>query len=136
MKDANDRTALSYASESGQWRIVQSMIKAGCEASLEFTEKFLNSWDKNHRTPLHYASINGNEYVVEALVKAGAKKDIKDKWKKQPIVYARENKFDEIIALLQQDDHHDSAKEKPVSGKTGRKARNDKNIDPYQFEKK
>jgi ankyrin repeat protein len=61
----------------------------------------LNELDADGATMLHSATLNSKEDLAKALLAAGADVNAKDKFGKTPIFYARDQKLDGMIAILQ-----------------------------------
>ena len=106
------QTALHYASERGDWKVVEALLSKGAEIDVEdryrctplmlaaesgHNDIFLylidhgadvNKKEGRKRTALHYASERGDLEVVEALLSKGAEIDVegKDRW--TPLILA------------------------------------------------
>lgn len=56
--------------------------------------------DKSSRNALHYACQNGHLEVVSVLIQAGADKNARDRYRRTPSTYARNNHYTDIVNYL------------------------------------
>ena len=114
-KDHSKRTALHYASERGDLKVVEALLSKGAEIDLEdedcCTALMLAARSRHSdillylidhgadvkrkdgckRTALHYASERGDLKIVEALLSKGADIDVEDKDGYTPLILAISN---------------------------------------------
>lgn len=90
-KDGQGRTPLSYASEKGDIRIVESLLRYNAA---------VNSTDFQERSPLSYASQKGDTRIVEALLRHNANVNSKDLQQRTPLSYAADHGHDEVVDTL------------------------------------
>ena len=87
-KDADGRTALSWAATRGDLRAVSLLLQYGADP---------NVVSLRGQTPLHWASQNPNEnsaQILQALIDAGSNINQIDYWKRTALIYASCNQDD------------------------------------------
>jgi ankyrin repeat protein len=84
-RDADGRTALSWAAARGDDDAVSQMLRAKANPNLA-------GYDR--RTPLHWAAQSGNSQTLEILLKHNANIRLRDQWKRTPLQYAACNHND------------------------------------------
>ena len=77
-QDDNGFSALHYACDEGNLKIVEILLKANCETNIKNNEK---------KTPLHLASKRGYFDISKKLIENGALLNIYDSEKNSPIHY-------------------------------------------------
>ncbi|KAF1314622.1 Tkl protein kinase, partial [Globisporangium splendens] len=85
------RTTLSYAAESGDWKMCAFLIERGASVDL---------CDAGGRDPLSYAAANGHIKAVVLLMNWGADIGEKDEYGRSPLSYAAEAGKTETVLLL------------------------------------
>ena len=119
-------TALHYASERGDLKMVKVLLNAGAKTDVDRRHRFtplmlaaceghqevvghliarsarlsVDRTDLDNRTALHYASERGNLEVVKMLLSSGAKIDKVDNNYCTPLSLATRNKHVEVISYL------------------------------------
>lgn len=77
LRDSTGRSALHWAVENRNLRIVQMLLEVGSAVNYDYEGRRLphdhaNIKDDNEKTPLHYAAEAGEMRLVKALVGSGA----------------------------------------------------------------
>jgi cytohesin len=118
--DANDRggqTALHYAAKAGQIEVAKLLIANGADVnagewtplqeaaihSKEMVELLLAKGADINAGPwtaLHTAASTGRKDIVELLIQKGADVNAKDGWGRNPLWYAQNKGYTEIVELL------------------------------------
>lgn len=91
--NADGRTALHYAADEGDVRLVEQLLGAGADP---------NAQDKNGWTPLHFAAQANAAGAVSALLRAGATTEARDTFGNTPLwraVFSSRGRGD-VIHLL------------------------------------
>ena len=78
-RDADGRTALSWAVTRGDEAAVSQLLKAKANPNIA---------GDDGRTPLHWAALSSNPETVKMLLKCKADTDARDQWLRTPIHYA------------------------------------------------
>ena len=79
IKQDGGQTDIWRASESGNLKLLETLLKTGQANQLNFRKK----------TPLHYAVTGGSLECVDYLLKHGADKSIQDQYDKTPLDYCK-----------------------------------------------
>ena len=87
-KDENGYTALHYACDEGNLKIVEILLNANCDPNLKNNDK---------ETPLHLASKRGYFDINKKLIENGALLDIYDSKKNSPIHYVCQYNYIELL---------------------------------------
>lgn len=91
-KDHKGRTVLHVAAEVG--------CTGGCELVLQLRADAVHDLDRMGRTPLHYAAACSRVDVCALLLDRGSDASQRDLLGKTAIEYARQKRFDYVVALL------------------------------------
>ncbi|EAX95042.1 hypothetical protein TVAG_034710 [Trichomonas vaginalis G3] len=86
-----ERNVLHVASENGNLRLVQSLIKCVCDKEAK---------DSSEYTPLILASKQGHLDIVQYLISVGANKEAKTNSGYTPLIYASNNGHLEVVKYL------------------------------------
>ncbi|XP_049842805.1 ankyrin repeat and protein kinase domain-containing protein 1-like [Schistocerca gregaria] len=89
----DQNTPLHLAAWHGQPAMVRLLVESHAHPDARKS----NWW-----TPLHYAAMNGQTEAAVALLEAGADREATDQNGRTPLDFSRENKHQQLIALLTQ----------------------------------
>jgi len=84
-RDADGRTALSWAAARGDNDAVSQLLRAKADPNIAGHDR---------RTPLHWAAQSGNSQTLEILLRYNANISLRDQWKRTPLQYAACNHND------------------------------------------
>ncbi|MCQ2817639.1 MAG: protein kinase [archaeon] len=90
-KDERGFSALHYACDEGNLKIVDILIKASVDLNIKTMDK---------KTPLHFASINGYFDISKLLVESGASLDSFDNEKNTPLHFCALNGHVELLKFF------------------------------------
>ncbi|MCQ2817184.1 MAG: protein kinase, partial [archaeon] len=90
-KDERGFTALHYACDEGNLKIVDILIKARCELNVKTFEK---------KTPLHLTAIHGYFDISKLLIENGASLNASDNEKNTPIHFCASNGHIELMKFF------------------------------------
>lgn len=85
------RSPLMYASMSGNFLVVETLIRAGAQLNLQ---------DENGMTALHYATQAGYSVIAEDLLLAGASLNLKNNQGRNPVQLAQDLKMTQVERVL------------------------------------
>ena len=90
-QDTNGFTALHYACDEGNFKIVEILINAHCRVNIK----------NNHKqTPLHLSAIRGYFDISRKLIQSGAQLNVEDLDKNTPLHYLCLNNHIELIKFF------------------------------------
>ena len=90
-QDENGFSALHYACDEGNLKIVEILLKANCDTNIRNNEK---------RTPLHLSSIRGYFDISKVLLESGALLNVYDAEKNSPIHYVCMYNYVELLKFF------------------------------------
>ncbi|CAI7641033.1 unnamed protein product [Penicillium crustosum] len=103
LKEYEDRTPLSWASQGGRARIVELLLQSRPSG---------DEMDRGGRTPISRASENGHEAVVRLLIDNGANVNAGDKNGWTPLQRASSNGHEAVARLLIEEEANVNASDK------------------------
>ena len=108
-QDENGYSALHYACDEGNLKIVEILLKANCETNIKNNEK---------KTPLHLSSKRGYFDISKILIENGALLNVYDSEKNSPLHYVCMNNYVELLknflSKLPQADEENIYGKKPI----------------------
>ena len=87
-KDENGNTALHYACDEGNLKIVEILLDANCETNNKNIEK---------QTPLHLSAKRGYFDISKRLIESGANLNAEDSEKNSPLHYVCRDNYIELL---------------------------------------
>ena len=90
-QDENGNTALHYACDEGNIKIVEILIGLKCDPNIK---------NSSNSTPLHLSAKRGYFDISKKLIEFGALIDVEDSEKNSPLHYACQNNYIELIKYL------------------------------------
>ena len=89
--DENGNTALHYACDEGNLKIVEILIQANCDTNIK---------NNNKQTPLHLSTKRGYFDISKMLIESGAILNIYDSEKNSPLHYICKNNYIELLRYI------------------------------------
>ena len=89
--DENGNTALHYACDEGNLKIVEILIQANCDTNIK---------NNNKQTPLHLSTKRGYFDISKMLIESGAILNIYDSEKNSPLHYICKNNYVELLRYI------------------------------------
>ena len=90
-QDKNGNTALHYASNEGNLKIVKTLLGAKCDTNIK---------NNNNQTPLHLSSKKDYFDITKKLIESGAKLNIEDSEKNTPLHLICKNNNVELLRYV------------------------------------
>lgn len=118
-RDGQNWTALHYAAQKGNAKIIQILVIAHADTEL---------LDDNYMTPFLVAAAEGNGMELLKLLEFGANRKAKNRYGQDAIELARVNNHPQVVKLLQ-DLEREEQKEAPIEHKVS-KSKDPKPKDP------
>ena len=106
-KDENGFTALHFACDEGNLKIVEIILGVDCDTNIKNIHK---------QTPLHISAKRGYFDISKKLIESGAKLNIEDSEKNTPIHYVCKNNYIELLKYFLT--KNPKVEEKNIYGKT------------------
>merc|ERR1712154_25301 len=98
-----DESLASYPNYAGDMLLHIAVSKSSKRMTKFLIQKAghtINSKNIQGQTPLHYAAIKGSLHLVRLLVKNGAQINSKDNANKNPIFYAYQKNYEDVVEFL------------------------------------
>ena len=106
-KDENGYTALHYACDEGNLKIVEVILDANCNTNIKNIHK---------QTPLHLSTNRGYFDISKKLIESGAELNVEDSEKNSPLHYICKNNYIELLKYFLT--KNPKVDEKNIYGKT------------------
>ena len=90
-QDENGYTALHYACEEGNLKIVETLLNANCNPNIK---------NNLNQTPIHLSTKRGYFDITKKLIESGAKLDIEDSENNYPIHFICKNNYVELLKYI------------------------------------
>ena len=90
-QDKNGYTALHYACDEGNLKIVEVLLNANCNPNIK---------NNLNQTPIHLSAQRGYFDITKKLIDSGAKLDVEDSENNYPIHYICKNNYVELLKYI------------------------------------
>ena len=90
-QDENGYTALHYACEEGNLKIVETLLNANCNPNIK---------NNLNQTPIHLSTERGYFDITKKLIESGAKLNIEDSENNYPIHFICKNNYVELLKYI------------------------------------